>query len=141
MLPALLFLLLGPAWAASSPPVEVRLVEVQGVSLSMSGASGTVRVEAVRKVGTPLKVRRIDAALLLNQVELAAVETHLRARLRRDKPVVIDLPVRVDAATAVTAAVGALGRGQMDFRVKGQVGVTTWWFFRREIPVDVSLSP
>lgn len=141
MLLSLLLALTAPARAAAPPPVEVRLVEVQGLSLTRAGATATVRVEATRRVGTPLKVRGLDATLFLNQVELATVDTDFGRRLPRDTPVVFDIPVTIDAATAATAALGALGRGKMNLRVKGHVDVTAWWFFRREVPVRAELSP
>jgi LEA14-like dessication related protein len=141
MLLSLALALAAPAQAAAPPPVEVRLLEVQGLNLTRAGATATVRVEATRTVGTPLKVRGLTATVLLNQVELATTVTDFGRRLPRDTPVVFDIPVTIDAATAATAALGALGRGKLNLRVEGHVDVTAWWVFRRQVPVKARLSP
>lgn len=129
------------AVAAPSSPVEIRLVEIKGLSLSRGGASVTARLEATRRVGTPLRLRGVDATLMLNRVELASVQTDARVRLRRDQPALLDLPVQIDPAAAVTGALGALGSRALDLHLKGEVRLTAWWVLRRRVPIQVRLSP
>ena len=119
-----LMVICGARVAHASEPVRLTPVGVRDLQIGLGGGTFDLVVEAERLRGLPIQLRGIEYELMVGNVVVTdAARDYEKLVLKRGAPVEVEIPVRLDAATAVSAGARALASQELDLRIRGTAGL------------------
>ena len=135
----LLGLLLSTAARAApdASPITVSIVGLEDVSVGLGGMHFTVLAELTRTAGLPMVLQSMDYEIRFSDQVIGRGSQEGRYRLRRDEPVVVEIPCQLGATAGLF---GLLGQGaDAEVEIVGEA-TGRWLFFSRTREFQKTIS-